>query len=188
MPLHQSPNDLNSFTKNIIKLYTPPGGEGQYSFVKQQCMHCLDPFCVAACPFHALAKNPVNGVVGWDAEKCIGCRYCEIACPFHIPKFEWDRFQPEDREVRALPARLAKGSGAGLHLRVPDACGDLRPAGETAYAEAKQRIAESPDKYFENRVYGEKEAGGTQVLYLSAVAFEELGLPDRAEQSRFPQG
>src|SRR5580698_9159078 len=72
-PLHQSPNDLNSYTKNIIKLYKAPDG-GAYSFVKRQCMHCLDPFCVAACPFHALAKNPTTGVVAWESEKCIGCR------------------------------------------------------------------------------------------------------------------
>ncbi|HTV64632.1 MAG TPA: hypothetical protein VMD98_03460, partial [Bryocella sp.] len=41
-PLHQAPVDLNAFTKNIIKLYTPAAGEsGSYSFVKRQCMHCV---------------------------------------------------------------------------------------------------------------------------------------------------
>jgi hypothetical protein len=45
-------------------------------------------------------------------------------------------------------------------------------------AKAKERVAAAPDKYFENRVYGEHEAGGTQVLYLSNVAFEKIGLPN----------
>jgi hypothetical protein len=42
---------------------------------------------------------------------------------------------------------------------------------------AKKRVIASPGKYFEDRVYGEHEAGGTQVLYLSNVAFEKIGLP-----------
>jgi hypothetical protein len=49
---------------------------------------------------------------------------------------------------------------------------------EGLLTEAKDRIAQSPGKYIENRVYGEHEAGGTQVLYLSHVPFEDLGLPN----------
>jgi Fe-S-cluster-containing dehydrogenase component len=72
--LHQAPEDLNAFTKNIIKLYKPTDNSPD-SFVKQQCMHCLDPACAAACPFDALWKNDGNGVVAWEASRCIGCRY-----------------------------------------------------------------------------------------------------------------
>ena len=47
--IHFAPADLSSFSKNIIKLYKPADGK-TYSYVKQQCMHCLDPACVrAAC-------------------------------------------------------------------------------------------------------------------------------------------
>jgi hypothetical protein len=46
--------------------------------------------------------------------------------------------------------------------------------------EAHKRINDKPGKYFENRVYGENEAGGTQVLYLAAVGFDKLGLPTLA--------
>ena len=52
--LHQAPNDLNDRTRNIIKLYKPADG-GATSFVKRQCMHCLDPACAAGCPFQALS-------------------------------------------------------------------------------------------------------------------------------------
>jgi formate dehydrogenase beta subunit len=174
--LHQAPEDLNAFTKNIIKLYKP-ADHSPDSFVKLQCMHCLDPACVAACPFHSLWKDEGNGVVSWEPSRCIGCRYCEIACPYHVPKFEWERINPKIVKCELCGPRLAKGyepactSVCPTHAVIFGARGDL-------LATAKERIAESPNKYFENRVYGEHDAGGTQVLYLSHVPFEDIGLPN----------
>ena len=89
--LYDPPNDLNGDTKNIIKLYE---GEGEYSYMKQQCMHCIDPCCANACMIGALAKREY-GIVTWDGDKCIGCRYCQVACPFTVPKFQWDTPTPE---------------------------------------------------------------------------------------------
>ncbi len=63
-----------------------------------------------------------------------------------------------------------------MYVRVSQEGGDLW-APRLLLREAHRRIKESPGKYFENRVYGEKEGGGTQVLYLSAVDFNKLGLP-----------
>ena len=103
--LTQSPADLNSRTKNIIKLYRSEDGT-ESSFVKRQCMHCIDPGCVAACPFGALHKSE-HGIVAWDPGRCIGCRYCEVACPFGIPKFEWDRFNPRIVKCELCRHRLA---------------------------------------------------------------------------------
>lgn len=175
--IHQAPNDLNAHTKTIIKLYQGPKGE--YAFVKRQCMHCVDPFCVAACPFHALEKDKVTGVVGWTAEKCIGCRYCQVACPYEVPKFEWDAFNAQIVKCEFCRHRLAKDQ--------EPACTYVCPTHAVIYGrrdvllkEAHQRISDHPGKYFENRVYGEKEAGGTQVLYLSAVDYHLLGLPNLA--------
>jgi hypothetical protein len=54
---------------------------------------------------------------------------------------------------------------------------------EQLMAEAKNRIAKAPGKYFENRVYGEKEGGGTQVLYLSHVPFSKIGLPEMEDEA-----
>jgi Fe-S-cluster-containing dehydrogenase component len=176
--IHQSPNDLNAHTKNIIKLYQSPD-RASYAFVKRQCMHCLDPFCVAACPFHALKKDPITGVVGWEEAKCIGCRYCQVACPYEIPKFEWDAFNAKIVKCEFCKERLAKGQ--------EPACTYVCPTKAVTYGrrdvllrEAHKRINDKPGKYFENRVYGEKEAGGTQVLYLAAVGFDKLGLPTLA--------
>ena len=173
--LWDMPADLNSKTKNIIKLYQEPGGE-DFAYVKRQCMHCLDPACVTGCPFGALKKNRW-GAVTWESSLCIGCRYCEVACPFDVPKFEWDKWNPKIVKCEfCFDQRLKQNQ--------QPACTAVCPTGAVIFgkrvdllAKAKDRIAASPGKYFENRVYGEHEAGGTQVLYLSNVPFEKIGLP-----------
>lgn len=179
--LHQAPLSLNEFTKNIIKLSDPLSGP--QSFVKQQCMHCLDPACVAACPFEALFKRTDDGVVAWESTKCIGCRYCEVACPYHVPKFEWTALNPEIVKCEFCRHRLAVGQ--------EPACTEVCPTHAVIFGyrsvlldQAKARVAVAPGKYFEDRVYGEHEAGGTQVLYLSHVPFESIGLPTLAADER----
>jgi Fe-S-cluster-containing dehydrogenase component len=179
--LHQAPLDLNEFTKNIIKLHDPVSGP--QSFVKQQCMHCLEPACVAACPFQALFKRTDDGVVAWESTRCIGCRYCEVACPYHVPKFEWTAQNPEIVKCEFCRHRLA--------VNEQPACTEVCPTGAVIFGprsvlldQAKARIETTPGKYFEDRVYGEHEAGGTQVLYLSHVPFEAIGLPTLAPDDR----
>ena len=174
--LHQAPEDLNAFTKNIIKLYKPQEYSPD-SFVKLQCMHCLDPACVAACPFKSLWKDEGNGVVAWEPSRCIGCRYCEIACPYHVPKFEWNAFNAKIVKCEFCRPRLNKGYEPACTSVCPTHAVVFGPR-KDLLSRAKQRIADSPKKYFEDRVYGEHEAGGTQVLYLSQVPFEDIGLPN----------
>jgi Fe-S-cluster-containing dehydrogenase component len=173
--LWHMPLDLNAKTKNIIKLYQEPQGPG-FAFVKRQCMHCLDPACVTGCPFGALEKNQW-GAVTWTGSRCIGCRYCEVACPFDVPKFEWDHWNPKIVKCEFCFDQRLKQSQQ-------PACTAVCPTGAVIFgtrmdllAQAKERLAASPDKYFEARVYGEHEAGGTQVLYLSSVPFDKIGLP-----------
>ncbi len=180
-PLHQAPNDLNNHTKTIIKLYKPDDGTA-FSYVKQQCMHCVDPACAAACMFGGLKKDPKSGVVTWNGKVCVGCRYCEIACPYNVPKFRWEGFNPEIVKCEFCKERLAEG--------LEPACTTVCPrkaiifgSREKLLKEAKLRIAANPGKYYENRVFGEHEGGGTQVLYLSHVAFDKLGLPKLNNES-----
>ena len=179
--LHQINYDLTSTTKNIIKLYRPADGKS-YSYVKQQCMHCVDPACVAGCMFKGLKKDVKTGVVTWNAKLCVGCRYCEIACPYHIPKFQWEGFNPKIVKCELCKERLTKGQ--------QPACSTVCPVHAVIFgkrsellAEAKRRIKENPGKYYQDRVYGEREGGGTQCLYLSHVPFANLGLPELPEES-----
>ena len=94
--LYQAPDSLSAHTKNIIKVYE--GANGEWSYMKQQCMHCVDPTCVTACPLSALYKDDL-GIVSWNGKTCLGCRCCQIACPYNIPKFEWADVNPKGGKV-----------------------------------------------------------------------------------------
>ena len=179
--LWDMPDDLNGQTKTVIKLYKDPDSP-ERSYFKAQCMHCVDPACVGACMIGALQKREL-GIVTYDPFYCSGCRYCQMACPFEIPKFEWSKLAPKIVKCELCNHRIAKG-------QIP-ACCDVCPRHAVIYgkrdellAEARRRIAEHPKKYKgyrkgdPPRVYGETEGGGTQVFYLSHVPFEKLGLPD----------
>jgi len=103
--LYDAPEGLNEFTKNVIQLYQDGG---QQSYVKKQCMHCIDPACVGACMLGAMHKGP-GGVVSYDVSKCVGCRYCETVCPFNVPKFEWTKKAPKIVKCELCRHRLAEG-------------------------------------------------------------------------------
>ena len=173
--LYDAPTELSADTFTLIQLYQGENGE---SFVKRQCMHCVDPACVSGCPVHALQKTS-DGPVVYDPERCIGCRYCQYVCPFHVPRFELDvaRFPVVTKCHFCYESRIKKGIGG-------PACADRCPTGALIWgkrgdllAEAHKRISENPARYVDH-VYGEDDAGGTSVLYLYAVPFENLGLED----------
>lgn len=149
-------------------------GKFHFVFTKLQCMHCEHPACATACPVGALQKTK-EGPVIYDDNKCFGCRYCQVACPFGIPNFEWGKPMPWIRKCTFCADRL----GAGLE----PACVKTCPTGALEFGErddliaiARERIAASPDKYVDH-IYGEKEVGGLSWLYLSPVPFEKLGFP-----------
>jgi Fe-S-cluster-containing dehydrogenase component len=169
--LYHAPLDLSEKAKTVIKLYDD--GE-QRSFFKAQCMHCLDPACASACMLGAFKKREY-GIVSYDVNLCIGCRYCEVACPYGVPKFEWSKASPKMVKCELCNDRIAQG-------KIP-ACAEVCPKGAVIYGrredllrEAKTRLAENPGKYIQ-KIYGEHDGGGTQCLYLSHVPFEKLGLP-----------
>jgi len=197
--IYDAPTDLSNTTKNIIKVYE--GAGESFAFVKQQCMHCVEPACVSVCMMGALhkegeGKRPYKnekkgtGIVLYDKDTCVGCRYCQIACAFNVPRFEWFKALPlivkcELCKHRADPSRegpLAAGNPA---------CCEACPREAVIYgkraellAEARRRIAAEPARY-NDHIYGESDGGGTQVLYLAAAAigFGQLGFPDLPEES-----
>ena len=180
--LYDQPIDLSGTNKNIIRVAA--AGE-RTSFIKAQCMHCVDPACTSVCMIGALHKEASTGIVAYDKDGCVGCRYCEVACAFNIPKFTWDRALPQIVKCELCRHRADPRRGGIFGVANP-ACCEVCPRAAVVYgtradllAEAKRRLAEAPERY-EPRVYGEEDGGGTQVLYLSArgVPFERLGLPE----------
>jgi phenylacetyl-CoA:acceptor oxidoreductase subunit 1 len=60
-------------------------------FLARPCMHCEHPPCAEVCPVKASYRRP-DGIVMMDYDRCIGCRYCEIACPYNARAFNWQAF------------------------------------------------------------------------------------------------
>jgi formate dehydrogenase iron-sulfur subunit len=150
------------------------GDKFAWVFAKRQCMHCQEPACTTACIVGALQKTPAGPVV-YDDKKCIGCRYCMLACPFGVPTFEWNKAVPYIRKCTFCTDRLETG--------MAPACSKACPTKALLFGERDEllqvghaRIEANPDKYVDH-VYGETEAGGTSKLYLSSVPFEKLGFP-----------
>jgi Fe-S-cluster-containing dehydrogenase component len=145
------------------------------TFVKFQCMHCNDPSCVSACIVGALTKQP-NGAVIYDPQKCIGCRYCMVACPFQVPAYEYyNALTPQVRKCTFCFNYIKDG---GL-----PACAQVCPREVITFGKksellrlARWKIKNNPGKYVDH-IYGEHEVGGTSWMYLAAEPFERIGFP-----------
>ena len=153
-------------------------------YVRRFCMHCQDPTCVSVCPVGAFRKTAAGPVV-YAEERCMGCRYCMMACPFGVPRYEWNKvWAPRVKKCHMCAPRQAKG--------LKPACTEVCPvqAGvfgerEDLLREAENRLRQEPTKYLQY-IYGKQEVGGTSVLYLSAVPFEGLGLPTNLPHDALP--
>ncbi|MEI7704067.1 MAG: 4Fe-4S dicluster domain-containing protein [Deltaproteobacteria bacterium] len=158
--------------------------DGSPRFVKRQCMHCVEPACASACPVRALDKLE-TGPVSYDGSKCMGCRYCMVACPFSVPKYQYASALPVVRKCTFCSSRQAQGK--------PPACTSVCPSGALTYgtrgrliAEARGRVYGNPDKYTPH-IYGEHEAGGTNWLYITDITFEKLGFEVAVNDNSYPR-
>jgi formate dehydrogenase iron-sulfur subunit len=152
-------------------------------YSRRICMHCVEPTCVSVCPVGAFQKTALGPVI-YEEPRCIGCRYCMLACPFQVPTYEWNSRLPKVKKCDMCRERQQAGKVT--------ACSEACPTGATItgnrdalIAEAGKRLAAKPKEYY-NRIYGLKEAGGTSVLFLSAVPFEQIGLRTGLPQEALP--
>ncbi|MFH1999266.1 MAG: 4Fe-4S dicluster domain-containing protein [Planctomycetota bacterium] len=151
--------------------------------VREQCRHCAEPACASACPVGALHKTP-EGPIVYDGSICMGCRYCMMACPYGIPRYTWDEPVPYVRKCIMCHEKIRSGE------QTQPSCTNACPTGATVFGDrddllalAHQTLKTNPGKYID-RVWGEKEVGGSNVLYLSPIKLDFLGLkPDLGVES-----
>jgi Fe-S-cluster-containing dehydrogenase component len=165
----------------LVNQYDTETGE---VYVKKQCMHCNQPACASACLTKAMLKTE-EGPVIWREDKCMGCRFCMISCPFDLPRFEYDSANPKIQKCNLCWDRLAQGA--------QPVCVEACPAEAISFGkrteliqEARSRIAAEPDLY-NSHIYGEHEVGGTGYLYLASVPFEQLGFRTDLESVPYPE-
>ncbi|MFV1959353.1 MAG: 4Fe-4S dicluster domain-containing protein [Planctomycetota bacterium] len=166
------PGDPEKVTELSATAYTfikkksgtnPDGDEDDYTY-RNLCHHCVEPACASVCPVAALQKTP-EGPVGYDSYKCIGCRYCLMACPFDIPRYEWNNPVPRVRKCDMCYDRQKEGKAPAC----VEACeyeATMFGTRQEMLKLAHDRIEEDPDLYLDH-VYGEFEVGGTDVLFIA---------------------
>jgi formate dehydrogenase iron-sulfur subunit len=173
---YENPPRFSSRTWSYVQVRElEQDGKYVWSFAKRQCMHCQEPACAAACIVGALHKT-AEGPVVYDDYKCIGCRYCTLACPFGVPTFDWDKQVPYIHKCQMCSDRMAVG--------MAPACSKACPSRAITYGQrdellqlARSRIKTHPNRYVDH-IYGEKEVGGTSMLYISNAPFDQLGFPE----------
>lgn len=165
----------NAYALTVVNEYENPNEKFPLN-VKFQCMHCDHPACASACIVGAFSKHE-NGSVLWDTKKCIGCRYCLVACPFQVPAFEYDKaWSPDIKKCDFCFERTKKG--------LLPACVDICPMEVLTYGKrselleiAREKISLNPERYID-QILGEQEAGGTSWMYLANRDFTNIGFPE----------
>ena len=163
--------DTRTFTV-VNAAATAPGAAAR--FVKRQCMHCVEPACASACPVRAFDKTPTGPVV-YHKDRCLGCRYCVLVCPFGVPQYEFDSPLPFVRKCTFCADRQARGEAP--------ACTSVCPTGALTFGtrneliERAQERLYAPGSTYVRHIFGEHEVGGTSWMYITDIPLERLGLP-----------
>ena len=168
----------------VVNRFPSPKNPDEPIYVRKECMHCNQPGCASACLVKALEKTK-EGAVIYNKDRCMGCRYCMIACPFDAPKYQYDSPLPYVRKCTFCYERQKRGE--------QPACAEACPTGATLFGKkrdlleiARTRVAKEPDKYHP-RIYGEHEVGGTGWLFLTPAAPGKLGLPENLGTTPYPE-
>jgi formate dehydrogenase iron-sulfur subunit len=180
---YQSMSALNGDTRLMITFDEKATDKGiEWAFMRKACFHCTDPACLPVCPKSAISKLD-NGTVKLDKTKCIGCKYCNAACPFEVPKYR--EFFGVSNKCTMCDDRVAQG-------RKP-ACVTTCPAHALFFgtrdemlAAGKTRVAELKTEGFDKaELYGETEMGGMHVLSIAKYGLEAHGL---IRDPKIPEG
>ena len=162
-------------------------------FLPRPCMHCAKAPCVEVCPVKASYYRD-DGIVMMDYDRCIGCRYCQVACPYDARSFNWEKFtgdnpavpewgNPEvERRPRGVPEKcsfcyqridrgLSLGLKPGVDADATPACVVVCPVGARIFGDLNDPESNVSQLLRENSSYRLRENLGTapRVYYLPAV-------------------
>jgi formate dehydrogenase iron-sulfur subunit len=163
---YNNPIDLTDRSWTVMRFYEEelPGKGLQWLIVKDGCLHCGDPACLRACPAPGALVQYSNGIVDFEQEQCIGCGYCQTACPFNIPRYSV-------KDDKAYKCTLCSDRVAvGLEPACIKAC----PTQALSFGSkedmkdlAAERIVELNERGFDKAsVYDPAGVGGTHVVYV----------------------
>jgi formate dehydrogenase iron-sulfur subunit len=156
---------------------TVNGKEETFTFPRR-CMHCQNPPCADLCPWGA-ARKLKNGITVIDSDICLGGSKCKNVCPWHIPQ----RQTGVGLYLDVLPSlagngvmykcdrcynRIEKGKLPACIEVCPEKVQKIGPRDEIV------KEAHAIAKEINGYIYGEKENGGTNTIYVSPVPFKEL--------------
>lgn len=174
---YQNPLKLSTSTWKLVYFNEAEiDGRTRWLFLPKQCFHCKNASCASVCP--TKAAHHVGEFVVIDQSLCMGCGYCESACPFGIPKLEG----PGSRKLTAHKCTFCIdriGNG------VKPACAKTCPSGVYTFGEREEVIVGARKRveylrevgYPDTVLYGEKELGGMQVMLILPYLPKYYGLP-----------
>ncbi len=180
---HQNPIDLNGDTRLIMTFDEQEGGSKgiEWAFGRRACQHCTEAPCAQVCPAGAITKTEW-GMVTVDESKCVGCKYCSMACPFDVPRY----YEKAD-EGNALTPRVVINKCTGCVDRIAQG---MAPACVTACQPEALQFGDRDDmiqlaheslerlqaRGFEDAcIYGEDQMGGLHVIQVLKYGVERHG-------------
>ena len=176
---YQNPPDLNNMTRLIMTFKEEEGGKKgiKWGFGRRSCQHCTDAPCANICPSGAIYIDEETKLVPIDQEKCIGCQYCSIACPFGVP-----RYYGAGAGAVATHTVINKCNGCIDRVRhnLTPACVKTCQPGALSFGDraellerGKARVEELKARGFEDAVlYGEDQIDGLHVIHVLKYGIE----------------
>ncbi|ABQ27530.1 4Fe-4S dicluster domain-containing protein [Geotalea uraniireducens] len=161
----ENPRDLTPNLYNRIRFVEQAdSGSVKWLFMNERCMHCGDAGCMKVCPSPGALYRTKEGIVAFNREKCISCKYCVSACPFNIPRYGTD---DKVSKCNLCGDRVAGG--------MPPACAKACPTQSIQFGNRAELVARA--KAAKKSIYGESDLMGLGVVYALEGKPEEYGLP-----------
>ena len=164
---YQTLPTLHSGFWNLIR-FNERDVQGGFAWLlrKDQCMHCDEPGCLAACPAPGAIVQYANGIVDVNPDQCIGCKYCETGCPFDVPRFSASTGKMS--KCTLCVDRVSVGLEPACIKACPTGCLHFGTK-EDMVALGHARVAQLKTHGFANAVlYDPQGVGGTSVVTVLA--------------------